>query len=183
MQPPKFVGLHDMPDKVFDGWLGEICRTRMSAFPISYAWPALLTVASAMVPQCEPRLNLYAALVCPVGSGKSQAIDHACALLGIRPPVLMNLLSGSAEGLLRKLNEVAGGARLLSVDELCHLLEKAQIQGASFPYVLDRAYYHTEFYATMAQRQDAHFNCRLSLIGGVVDENFGDLFGSKTKGG
>ncbi len=183
VMPVKSLGLRDMPETVLDGWLGELCRTRMSAFPIAFAWPALLTAASTLVPQSDVRINLYSSLVGPVGSGKSQAIEHANALLGMQEPILMNIMAGSAEGLLRKLGNTNGNARLLSVDELGHLLEKAQIEGASFPYILDRAYYHTTFVATMARGQETTFNCRLSLIGGVVDDNFGDLFGSKTKGG
>jgi hypothetical protein len=72
---------------------------------------------------------------------------------------------------------------IVSVDELGHLLEKAQMDGASFPYILDRAFYHTSFEVLMARRKEITFNIRLSLIGGIVDDNFGDLFGSETKGG
>jgi hypothetical protein len=183
VMPVKSLGLRDMPETVLDGWLGKLCRDRMSAFPIAYAWPTLLTVASALLPQSDLRVNLYTATVGPVGSGKSQVVEHAEKLLGIEPPTLMNVMAGSAEGLLVKLGNTNGESRLLSIDELGHLMEKAQIEGASFPYILDRAYYHTKFEATMARGKEAEFNCRLSLIGGVVDENFGDLFGSKTKGG
>src|SRR5262249_9778298 len=68
-------------------------------------------------------------------------------------------------------------------DELGHLLEKANIEGSSFPFLLNSAYYDDEILVTMARGKKVDFNCRLSLAGGVVHEMFGDLFGSKTTGG
>ena len=63
-QPNDAGVLRDMPGEVLDGWLGEVCRTHMSCWPIAWAWPALLGVASAMVvPQPNMRVNLYTALV------------------------------------------------------------------------------------------------------------------------
>lgn len=53
--------------------------------------------------------------------------------MGITAPQLLDVMAGSAEGLIRKCSDAAGNPRLFSPDELGHLLEKAQIQNASFP--------------------------------------------------
>src|SRR6202795_2817362 len=88
-------GFRDMPTGVLDGWLGEVCRLGMDDFPIAYAWTALITVASAMIERRAIPVNLYAGLVGPVGSGKSQAIQRAEKLLGIGAPALVKLMAGS----------------------------------------------------------------------------------------
>jgi hypothetical protein len=176
--PAKDVYLRDMPDSVLDGRLGEICSKRMAIFPVAYAWPALLAVASAVVPRQthNVRVNLYSALVGPVHSGKSQAIDHAIKILGLESPALMDLMSGSAEALIRKAKDACGNPRLFSPDELGHLLEKTKIEKSSYPYVLNRAYYHDRFEVLMG-------HCALSIVGGLVTERFEDLFGAATTGG
>jgi hypothetical protein len=186
---PQQIGRDDMPAEVLDGWLGQIVRDHMADFPIAYAWPAVLTIASALLPQFDERSNLYTALVGPVGNGKSQAIERACQLFGLgeqdKLPRL-DMMSGSAEGLIKRIGDLdmqPGSPVLMNVDELGHLMEKAQLEGSSFPYILDRAFYYTKFQATLARAREVTFNCRLSLIGGIVDEDFSNLFGSKTKGG
>jgi len=177
--------LHDMAESVLDGRLGEICATRMAGFPRAYAWPALLAVGSALIDSQNPavRTNLYVALVGPVHSGKTQAIEHAIKVLGIESPVLMDLLSGSAEQLVRKAKDAAGNRRLFSPDELGHLFEKMRIDGASYPYVLNRAFYADKFEVLMARREYATFDCVLSIVGGMVEDRFQDLFNAGTTGG
>jgi hypothetical protein len=184
------AGIKDMPDSVLDGWLGQICKSRMlKHFPVAYAWPALVTVASAMVPTNAttngPRCNLYTALVGPVHSGKSEAIKHAKLLLGIQTPPLLDLLAGSAEMLTSAVADAGGQPRLYSPDELGHLLEKAQIQNSSFVYVLNRAFYETGFKVRSMEkkRREVIFNAILSIIGGIVEDRFGDLYTAKTTGG
>ena len=176
----------DMSDKVLDGRLGEIYLRRMARFPIAYAWPALVTVAGALVGRqgSSPlRANLFCGLVGPVDSGKSQAIECAIGALGVEKPRLQNVMSGSAEGLLAKLSDADGAARLVSPDELGHLLSKSHIENASFPFVLNRAYYQTNFEQTSGRGKVIQFNCSLSFIGGVVDADFGHLFDFATVGG
>lgn len=180
------VLLADMPESVLDGRLGELCsRLMLGRFPVAYAWPALVTVASALVPRHgdKQRLNLYTALAGPVGSGKTQAIDAAQQLLGVEAPTLMAVMAGSAESLMRYMNDSNGATRLFSPDELSHLLEKAGIQNASFASVLSRAFYHTRFTILMQQKVRAEFNASLSILGGIVDERFEDLFSRATTGG
>jgi hypothetical protein len=177
--------LLDMPDDVLDGSLGDLYLRRMVRFPVAYAWPALLTVASALVPQRTEnrRFNLYTALVGPYHSGKSQAIQWAQSLLRIESPTLLDVMAGSAEGLIRKCKDAAGNPRLFSPDELGHLLEKAKIQHASFAYVLNRAFYTDKFEVLMGRGQAATFHASLSILGGLVTDKFEDLFGAATTGG
>jgi hypothetical protein len=184
------VGIKDMPESVLDGWLGDVCKKRMlEHFPVAYAWTALVTVASALVP-VDPakngmRCNLFGCPVGPIHSGKSEAIKHAKLLLGIQSPPLLDLMAGSAEMLTSAVEDAGGRSRLYSTDELGHLLEKAQIQNSSFVYLLNRAFYETGFKVRSMEKkkQDIVFNATLSVIGGVVEERFGDLFTSKTTGG
>jgi hypothetical protein len=174
----------DMPTDVLDGRLGEFYYRHLSHFPVAYAWPALVTVAGTLVPSSENiRTNLNCALVGSVGTGKTQAIETSIRLLGLTSPMLEQTMAGSAEGLLAKLEGAAGEARLISVDELAHLLAKARIDNASFPFVLNRAYYASEFDLTIARGRQVHVNCRLGLIGGIVEDNFQNCFGTATTGG
>jgi hypothetical protein len=176
--------LKDMPEGVLDGRLGEICADRMGAFPRAYSWPALLACGSVLMePNPSIRTNLYGALVGPVHSGKTQAIQQAINILGIEPPALMPLLSGSGEQLVRHASNAAGNPRLFSPDELGHLLEKVQIQRASYSYILNMAFYQDRFEVLMGHRQAATFDCALSILGGMVEDRFQDLFNAGTTGG
>jgi len=174
----------DLPESCIYGWLGQICNERMSAFPRAYAWLALLAGASVLVPrETKFRCNLYVDLDGPVHSGKSSAFDMAFHLLSLREPSLMKMKSGSAEGLAEYVGDVDGSGRLLYPDELAHLLEKTMIESASFARFLTSAFYDDKQNMTVAKRKHLVFNARLSLAGGTVDSQFGDLFGSATTGG
>ena len=175
----------DMSPEVLDGRLGEICQQHMSHFPIAYAWPALLAVASVLVPeppQPYARANLFVGLVGPVHSGKSQAKEVACAVLEVLPPLLEETMTGSAEGLI-KLIGVPGQPRLLWPDELSHLLEKSAIERSSFPYVLNTLWYKNRLTLTIAKQQKLEFDAVLSVLGGLVTENFQHSFSHTTTGG
>ena len=172
----------DMPETVLDGRLGEICQQRLGDLPLAYAWISLLTVAGTLVPVSGMRTNLYGVPVGPIGSGKTQAIERAILTMGLNKPLLESTLAGSFEGLAGRLN-VGGDARLLSPDELGHLLQKAQIDGASFPFVLNSAFYKSEFDVIAARGKQIRVNCRLGIIGGIVEDKFLELFGSATTGG
>src|SRR5260221_6488248 len=92
-------------------------------------------------------------------------------------------MAGSAEGLTRKCKDANGEPRLFSPDELGHLLEKARIENASFPYILNRAFYQTLFDVPMSKKESNLFNASLSIIGGLVDNRFEDLFSHVTTSG
>lgn len=101
------------------------------------------------------------------------------------PPQVLPCSGGRDLGflLLAKLSDADGTARLVSPDELGHLLSKSHIENASFPFVLNRAYYQTNFEQTSARGKVIQFNCLLSFVGGVVDSDFGHLFDFATVGG
>ncbi|MGC1418335.1 MAG: hypothetical protein WA817_23825 [Candidatus Acidiferrum sp.] len=182
---PAEIKLPDMPDSVLDGRLGEICKGRMGDLPISYSWPALVVAAGLLVKPTKKvlRPNIYVALVGPVHSGKSVSIDRALYLLNLESPIVQKTKAGSAEGLLADIGDVGGDARLLYPDELAHTFGKAQIQNASFTYVLNSLFYNDNDNLTIAHGKKVPFNGRLSIAGGIVEENFGDSFGSATTGG
>src|SRR4030095_7814104 len=91
-------------------------------------------------------------------------------------------MSGSAEGLLKHIGN-AGAQRLFCPDELSHLLEKAAIERASFPYVLNRAYYQNSFTLTAAKGKEIQYGATLSVLGGIVAKNFQHSFSHTTIGG
>jgi len=178
------LALRDMPEDALDGRLGDICSTRMKDFPRAYGYLALLGVGSVLAPRCAKiRTNLYVAPVGGVHTGKSMAIRCAEGLLNPPEDSILKLMSGSAEGLVADTSAALGEARLYAPDELRHMLEKAQIEHASFASILNRAFYEDEFRLRVARQQQLDFNCRLSILGGVPDDLFGDLFGSATIGG
>lgn len=185
---PVSIGRVDMPETVLDGRLGEICQRYFKRFPVAYAWPALVTAAGALIPRGENyqiRNNLYACLVGPKGSSKSETCENVFRVLGMWPkhPVLLKAKYGSAEGLIDRLGEIeAGGERLVYPDELGHLLAKAAMDRASFPYVLNTAYSNDQQEGG-TKGKGFQFDCRLSLLGGIVEELFGDSFGLATTGG
>jgi 5S rRNA maturation endonuclease (ribonuclease M5) len=170
----------DMPEAVLDGRLGELSTSgSLAALPRAYSWTALVTCAGAIAPPQEHlRTNLFACLVGATHTGKSVAIDYAAKTLGVPPVIRREVMAGSAETLIaNELGQYTGGACLLDTDEMGHLLAKAQIESASFPYVLNSAFYKDRFDVLMAKGKKATVDCRLSVIGGLVEENFGNAFG------
>jgi hypothetical protein len=181
---PLEVGVRDLPTGVLDGRLGDICQRRMRLFPLAYSWPSLLTVASALAPRLTPtKFNLYTALVGPVQSGKTQAIEWAQNILGITEPELLTTMAGSAEGLIKNRLSCIGAPRLLSPDELAHLFSKAQILNASFFTLLCRAFYHDKFELVLGRGVVATYHASLSILGGIVDVKYEDLFSSASTAG
>jgi hypothetical protein len=176
----------DMTDAALDGRLGEIYQNHMKEFPRGAAWVALVTAAGVTVPECNPkkyiRTNLYAVIVAPPHEGKSAVNDFALAITGVKKPVLMDEYIGSAEGLVKKLGEGKGCGlqRLLLVDELSHLLTKSAIDRASFPFVLNTAYYKDAFNLVVAKQKSIQAEARLSVLGGIVTDNFQNSFGHAT---
>jgi hypothetical protein len=174
----------DMPATVLCGKLGQWCRERLSEFPIAYAWPSLLAAASTRVTSKGDRCNLYVCLVGDVHTGKTQAEERASLLFRLdEEGLLLGAKYGSAEGLLEQIGDRAGMPVLWAPDELSHVLEKAQIQGASFPYILNTMFYKDRNDLTVQHRKRINCFARLSILGGVVEANFGDSFGAATTSG
>ncbi|MGO9575995.1 MAG: hypothetical protein ACLPTQ_16900 [Terriglobales bacterium] len=180
----------DMPESVLDGKLGEICQRRLRDSCVAYAWPSLVVVAGAspfLKFVGNPlRSNLFACLVGPVDTGKSATSDHCLHVLGMGPsdPILLPAKFGSGEALMQELDRSGPCVRLLYPDELKHLLVKAGMEGASFPTLLTTAYYHDEQRGgTKKNKEQFKIDCRLSITGGVVEDDFEECFGSASVSG
>jgi hypothetical protein len=188
----------DMPEEaILNSNLGDICFEHMKDFPLAYAWPALLTVAGTMVPRsvnlaetlalsagAGSQTNLYTALVGPVGSGKTQAIEYAVGNLGLSRDRYTDTKAGSIEGLLAKLAENnLTGQILVDLDEWSHLFKKAGIENASFVDILNSGFNKPEFHLTIAGGRKIDLNCALSMIGGIVTDKVQECFGASSTGG
>jgi hypothetical protein len=182
--PAVQIGFADMPADVLDGWLGDAYREHMTGLPIAYAWPALLTAASVLLPKMgKIRGNLFTGLIGPVGSGKTSAFELAFWLLNVNSPTLMKLKAGSSEGMSELIGDVGGVPRLVFVNELAHMLAKVNYEGSTFEQFLNDAYYEDYQELTVARRKHIVFNARLTLAGGLPENKFEDLFGVGTAGG
>jgi hypothetical protein len=193
----------DLPEEALVGdTLATICREYLCNFPRAYSWPALLTVAGAMVPLPETSLNetlaisagrgnqtnLITCLIGPVGSGKTQVIEAAVGNLGLSKNNYSDVKAGSVEGLLAKLAGDGTGSfvprqLLLDLDEWSHFFKKAGIDNAAFADVLNSGFNKTEYHLTIAGGKKIDLNCALSLIGGMVDTKVQECFGSSSTGG
>jgi len=172
----------DLSEDCLDGWLGEVCATKMGDFPRAWAWPSLLAAASVGAQHTNSiRSNLYVALVGAAGSGRSSVIEVANWLMGLGGNVISDYI-GSAEGLSQQLPK-EGQAVLWSIDELAQMLDKAKIDGASFVRVLCTAFYRDSQALVIARGKKHAFDCKLSIIGGIVDEEFEDAFSAITAHG
>jgi hypothetical protein len=173
----------DLPAECLDGWLGEVCRKHFKRFPRAYAWLSLLAAASVHVHKDTKRCNLYVATVGPVGTAKSACADQAFHTMAAAKPYLLSLKPGSGEGLLEQIGDVGGQPRLLYPDELKHTMEKAAIQHASMSTILTTAFYHDDQTITVNKRKKISYNARLSILGGIVEDEFGEVFGAGSTGG
>jgi hypothetical protein len=176
------ISVPDMPEEALDGRLGELCQRRLLCYglPRAYAYLALVTAAGALVPPSAQRTNLFTCLVGDVGTGKSVSINAAYLVMGVPETIRQNMKAGSAEGLMLHLADAFGDHRSVVVDELGHLLAKSRIDGASFPFVLNQAYYNTAFEMIIARGKKIPVNCQLGVIGGLVSNAFGESFSSAT---
>jgi hypothetical protein len=179
----------DAPESILDGLLGDICHEHLNRFPRAYAWPALITIAGGLLGRraSHPlRANLFAALVGPVHSGKSLCADYSMRVLGMTPklhPLDLAVQYGSAEALVEKLSESGSDlVRILHADELATLLQKAMIDGASYCGALSEFFY-SDHYESGTKKKRVTADCRLSVLGGIVDRRFEECFGSATVGG
>jgi len=190
----------DMPEAVLgSGRLADLCRKRMlSRFPIAFAWPAVLAAASPMVPSAPSDPNIVTvgddlvtsltALVGPVNCGKSQAIAHARALIGLPRELESEVKAGSAESLFRLL--MASKKRgtlmpslLIDVDEFAHFMKKGSIDNASMFPAFQSMFYKRHIEATLSGGFHVDLNCAITLIGGIVEDQFDELFGNESTGG
>jgi hypothetical protein len=171
----------DMDEVVLDGRLGEIYEQRMrNKYCLAFGWPALVTLAGALVPvENRTRVNLYCALVGSPNSGKSTTIEFAKHVLGLGAPTVLDAGKvGSGEGLASSIGDVGNERRVLLPDELAHLLKKANIEGSVLDDVLNGAFYNNKQGLVIARQKQIGFSCQLSVIGGMLEDKFGELFGA-----
>lgn len=175
----------DLPAQCLHGRLGEIASKRLKHFPRAYSVPALYAAASAKIDERgdEVRTNLFVGLVGGVHSGKTQAIDFALRTMGIERPQLLNAFAGSGEALFRVCSKADGNPRIYAPDEFGHTLKKMQIEGAGFAHNLCSAFNYTKFGLLLGKKENIEFNCHLSILGGLVEERFSDLFDYQTTEG
>jgi len=177
----------DMPELCLDGRLGEIYQRRLKTFPLAYAWITLLVVAGVMLERLGAglRTNLFGATVGPTDSGKTASMEHTCRVLGMfdDPRLLRDAKFGSGEGLAEALADVEPNAvRLLAPDELAHLTAKMAIDRSSLAAILNTAYYR-DVQQGGSRGRPFTIDTRLSVMGGLVEDQFGDNFGAATIGG
>jgi len=195
-----FVGDRgDMSRDVLDGRLGEICERRMlKDFPISYAWPSLISVAGVAVPMViptygkvaigEPMTNSFVGLIGPVHSGKSQSMLWARQALDIAPSKYSVMRPASSEGLLkvladRKSKEGLPSNLLIDFDEWSHIFAKIGIQHSSFATFFTTAFDKRIHDVILAGGNHVQFECSFSFFGGIVEDLFGEIFGAGSLGG
>jgi hypothetical protein len=175
------ISLPDMPQHVLDGRLGELASKRLAGLPLAYSWPSMLAAASVKARAENLQTNLYAGTVGDVHTGKSVARARAIHALGLKgSECVLDSFTGSGEGLIQEVRNAGSEPRLLSPDELGHLLSKMAIEHSSFPFLLNRAFYETGFRVRMGRGQEGYFNATLSILGGIVTDAFEELFGHAT---
>jgi hypothetical protein len=188
----------DMSPDVLDSRLGEICLKRLDKFPIAYAWPALVSAAGTMIPLAQPdpgvvmsgdqMTNFFTGLIGPVHSGKSQAISWANQVIGLYPKMYSQVRAASSEALLKKLHNMHKRGELMKsllidLDEWQHLFDKAGIEHASFASFLQTAFYKRSQSVMLGGGFEVEISCALTLIGGIVEDQFEECFGARSMGG
>ena len=187
----------DLFDQVFalNGWTME------------FALPALATAGSVLVPQQAegliepPHTTLYTALIGGVNVGKSQVTEWAAKAVGIynelRSAQYAQSKFGSAEQMWKFLHKYSTqgtantlnpfrDAVLVNLDEWSHLMSKAGIPDSTFASALTTGFYSRRTTVTLGGQgggRDILIPFPFSMIGGVVDDQFGHSFNSATTGG
>lgn len=191
--------LGDLYDQVFapNGW------------PMEFALPSLATDCSVLVPRREsqgtilvepPLTQLYTGLIGPVNVGKSQIIEWGAKSVGIfadeRNEHYVQVKFGSAEQMWKYLHMFSKGvssapnafhtAVLINPDEWSHVMAKAGIPDASFASNLTTAFNKLRHNVTLGGQgggRPVEIQFPFSIIGGIVDTEFGNTYSANTVGG
>ena len=169
---------------------------------LDFAVPALVTAASVLVPRFvapeenviqgdDNMVNLYTALIGEVHCGKSQAMEWAAKAMGIYKkdvgPHYFDVNAGSAEqlidGLWKRQNNPIHNSVLIIQDEYSHLFSKALIPNASFGSFLTKTFYRKHQIYTRPRGKEAVLNLSMSMIGGIVEDDFDSVFNASSLGG
>jgi hypothetical protein len=184
----------EMPEQAMYERLGELAR--LMQMPLGLAYPALLGCYSILPDDDEmagTRINLYVALLAPVGGGKNQAIKRGLLSLGVPEQDYRRAAPASDRGLMNLAGEpshkngppIPGPRKLLLVtNEMSDVLRKTQVQNSTLASTL--CDFWDENRKEVADRNGVQAaNCRLSWIGGIpikleAPDEFGELFGRET---
>jgi hypothetical protein len=156
----------------------------------AFTWLPLLAGASMFVQPADEKLeqqtNLFVAIVGESGDGKTQGpkrVERILRLKEVDKTVVTGF--GSAEGMLEQIAERYrnGATVLFNPDELAHTMSKASIQGASFKSILNRLFYDSNVPITVSGRKLIRFNAYLSFVGGLVFDNFDEVYDASTMHG
>jgi len=191
------------PDEL-DGKLGEMAK--MMGLPLNLAYTALLAFAS-VIPDVDElsgtRINIYAALLGPIGSGKNEAMRRAKLFLALdHSRFVANAFPGGDRQLAELIGDrvvkikgkpderIPGPRKLLIVtNEMDGVLKKMSIKnstlGQTFTDLWDE---NQRTIQPSGGRSRINVDCRLSWIGGVpVEANnpeaFAETFGRDTSRG
>jgi hypothetical protein len=181
---PASHGWEDMPESVLDGRLGELWQQRLSRHCRALSYPPLVTAVGTLLPLGDYIIppNIYCCAIGPPGCGKSVATRDAINLVGLTRPYLLDAQYGSAEGLTKDLAALDVRSTLLNPDEVAHLLAKSAIKGAALPYMLNSAFNNQEI-SGGTRAGTFSISCRIAVVGGIVDSQFDEAFGSGSTGG
>ncbi len=173
-------------------------------WPLALALPALVTAASVVVPELprnnfvlradDTMTNLYTALIGDINVGKTKVIEWAASAIGIyEAPSGSHYIEGkwgSGEQLLKSLwkkqTTFTNKSVLITPDEWAHLFAKANIPDASFPTLLNTAFYKRNHFFTLGGQgggREFMLNLAMSFIGGIVEDEFDMVFGASSLGG
>jgi Bifunctional DNA primase/polymerase, N-terminal/Primase C terminal 1 (PriCT-1) len=191
----------------FDDWF-QGSANKGSQWPLELALPALVTAASVVVPRPNDltfgnrqMTNLYTALIGDYGTGKTEIARWAMQAVGIYNfgelgHYYYPVKTGSAEQLLKSLakkqqpksgkKQFVNNSVLLDPDEYSHLFGKINIPDSSFAPTLTSAYYKQHQSFTLGGAgggTEYNFDLAVSMIGGIVESEFGEVFGASSLGG
>jgi Domain of unknown function (DUF3854) len=185
---PDPLAMPDMSEQCLgEGYLADICRNEMAAWPRAYSYLSILTHASTLIhDRGDTRTNIFGVKVGPVGTAKTECDSWAANLLGIPASNIVSAYCGSGEQFVHLFSDACGNPRLYAPDELAHTLLKMGIDRSSFALIFNRAWSQDRFVVTMSRFSPSNppiFDCHLSLSGGIVSDVFEDLFAANTIAG
>lgn len=168
---------HDLPAEALDSWLGNMCKERMAEFPLSAAWPALVTAASVHVPGPN-RCNLFTTIVGRSGDGKGEVCNRAMWLMSAdTEPLRKTDTPGSGEGLARMFKDANGRQRLLYQEEIADMMGKTRIESSSLGQKINQLWGTDRIGTSCKKEKDStDAEVRLSLLGSLVDVRFDEAF-------
>jgi hypothetical protein len=184
----------EIPPEAAYGWLGR--KAIESGMPLGFIYPALLGVFAGKPIRCgKVHPSLYVALLGDVETGKSQAIERAQAVLGMKEPVVVRRSASSDRGLFKlfgddpKQKDVpkkSGGTFVMCLTELRHMFTKMAMENNSLPPALSALWDSGKDFGTADKFNNVGCAVTLSIVGGLKckdPDEFSAVFGADTMHG